>query len=120
MNEFFKNVNAEVEMNPSLKYGDFRDWFIIDENTPRKIHETEIKFFINDELIYKEMMPINTKYIKFNFNSKVNSTMNINKFKWIVPEMQFEKETVFSNATIVTSYDTFNIDGEINFQLGDD
>ena len=118
MNDCFRNMNVEIEMNPSLKYGDFRDWFIVDPNKP-SIHETEIKFFINDKFIYKDMMPINTKIIKYVFKSSVNFEMYIKKFKWIVPEMEYEKETIFNNPTLVTHFDTLTIDGEINFELGD-
>ena len=118
MSEYFKNMNAKIKMNPTLKYGDFRDWFIVDENKP-SIHETEIQFFINDKIIYKDMMPINTKNIKYIFESNVNFEINVKSFKWIVPEMEYEKETIFSNPQMVTHFDTFKIDGEINFELGD-
>ena len=120
MSEYFRNVNAEIKMNPNLKYGDFRDWFIIDENKPKKIHETEIKFFINDKFLYKDMMPINTKNLKYIFESNVNFEINIKKFKWVIPEMDWEKETIFDNPAIVTHFDTFKIDGIIDFQIGDE
>ena len=118
MNDYFRNVNVELEMNPSLKYGDFRDWFIVDPNRPN-IHETEIQFFINDKFIYKDMMPINTKNIKYVFKSNVNCEMNIKRFKWIIPEMEYEKETIFPNPAMVTHLDTLSIDGEINFEIGE-
>ncbi len=118
MSEHFRNFNIELEMNPSLKYGDYRDWFIIDPDKP-SIHETEIQFFINDKFIYKDMMPINTKNIKYVLKSSVKYEMYIEKFKWVVPEMGYEKETIFKNPAPVTHFDTLTIDGEINFELGD-
>jgi hypothetical protein len=114
----FKNLNVELNLNPHLKHGDFRDWFIIDPDKP-KIHETEIKFFINDEFIYKEMMPINTKKIKYFIESHVNSELMISKIKWVIPEMEYEKETMFDNPTVVLPSDTFRVDGEIDFSIGD-
>jgi len=119
MNECFRNVNVDIDIDPDLKYGDYRDWFIIDSNKP-KIHETEIKFFINNKFIYKDMMPINTKQIKYNMEAGVNCQMMIKSFKWIIVEMDWKKETIFDNPTIVTTYDMFKIDGVINFKLGDD
>ncbi len=119
MTECFRNVSVEIEMNPSLKYGDFRDWFIIDPDKP-KTHETEIQFFINDKFLYKDMMPINTKNIKYVFKSNVNFEINIERFKWIVPEMEYEKETIFTNPAMVTHFDTLTIDGEINFEIGEE
>ena len=119
MNKYFKNVNAKIKMSPNLKYGDFRDWFIVDENKP-SIHETEIQFFINDKFLYKDMMPINTKNLNYIFESKVNFEINIKKFKWVIPEMDWEKETIFNNPAIVTHFDTFKIDGKINFEIGED
>jgi len=118
MNDYFRNVNVKIEMNPTLKYGDFRDWFIIDPYRP-KIYETEIQFFINDEFFYKDMMPINTKNIKYVFKSSVNFEMCVKKIKWIVPEMGYEKETIFNNPAMVTHFDTLSIDGEINFEIGE-
>jgi len=82
MSEYFRNVNAQIEMSPTLKYGDYRDWFIVDENK-QKIHETEIQFFINDKFLYKDMMPINTKKLKYIFESNVN-------FEIIDGEINFE------------------------------
>jgi len=118
MSEYFRNVNVEIEMNPSLKYGDFRDWFIVDPDKP-SIHKTEIQFFINDKFFYKDMMPINTKNLKYIFESNVNFEINVKKFKWVIPEMDWKKETIFNNPTMVTHFDTFKIDGEINFELGE-
>ena len=115
----FKDVNAEIMLDPDGKYGDFRDWFIIDEEK-RKIHKTAINFFVNNILIHEDIMPINTKRIEYIIESKVLSDITINKIKWIIPEMEYEKETIFNNPTLVTSFDTFTIDGAIDFMMTGD
>jgi len=115
---YFKNTDVEIEMYPTLKYGDYRDWFIIDFNKPN-IHKTEIQFFINDKFIYKDMMPINTKHIKFKFNSIVTFDIKVEKFKWIIPEMDIEKETVYDNPTQILQYEELTIDGNIDFFKGE-
>ena len=119
MTEYFKNTRAKIEMISSLKYGNYRDWFVIDPNK-LNMHETKIQFFINSKFLYKDMMPINTKNLNYIFESKVNFEINIKKFKWVIPEMDWEKETIFNNPAIVTHFDTFKIDGKINFEIGED
>jgi hypothetical protein len=43
----------------------------------------------------------------------------ISKIKWVIPEMEYEKETMFDNPTVVLPSDTFRVDGEIDFSIGD-
>lgn len=119
MKEYFRKVNVKLEMTPELKYGDYRDWFIIDPNKPVKIHETEIKFYINGEFIYKDMMPINIKTIKYVIESNVNYEMLVESIKWEIPEMDWKKETTFPNPTMVTHFDTLTVDGTIDFTMGE-
>ncbi len=114
MSEYFRSIDATLEMNRNLKYNDFRDWFIIDEKKP---YETEINFFINDEFIYKDMMPINTRIIKYKISSNVKHEMKIKSLKWEIPEMEIEKETIFKNPTMVTHFETFTVDGKIELNI---
>ena len=114
MSKYFENMNVNVNMESEF-YGDFRDWFIIDKNKI-EVHKTKILFFINDEFIFKDMMPINTKIIEYKISANIKQHIVIRNIKIYIPEMGINRKSLLRNNVIVYNGDTINIEGNLKFQ----
>lgn len=119
MNEFFKDVNVNLDINKrNSGYGDFRDWFILEK---RPVHETELQLFINDELVHESLFPINTEKIVCKIKAEVIQDVDVQFIRWDVPEMGISRKSSFNNAMFIFPSDKLNIDLtiEINAETGD-
>ncbi len=118
MSEYFKNLNVNLAIDKrKVGYGDFRDWFIIEESRP--IYETELQLFINDEQVHKSFFPINTKEIICKINGSVTQNVYVESMRWDVPEMGITRTTIFDKPTNVAIEDTLNIDLTIEINTGE-
>lgn len=113
----FCQVKAEINFEYRRpRYNDFRDWFIVDDEHI-KIHKTKIVLYLNDYFLYEDLMPIDTKNIKYKITSKVINEITIRNFKILIPEMGIEKSEEFPNPSFVSDSDILTIDGTVT--LGD-
>jgi hypothetical protein len=93
-------------------YGDWRDWFIIDDNQTN-IHETFVKIYFDKELITEIKVPINIKKLHSDIQIKTDADVTIERVVYLIPEMGLIKE--IEAVKILFAGDTATFNSELFF-----
>ncbi len=97
------------------EYGDFRDWFILEEEDKPKAHLVDAYLYLNEYYLYNFKMPITIEKLMVYSTFCVSEKIWISEMNLIIPEMNLIFMSSMKNSSWIKKRDTVNLDFEFNY-----